>query len=189
MKIKSHPREEADPVRVFDRDSRLHGSDRGGYRNEAKRPHAGTGRMLAIILKGALIGFTLGLILAVLAGSWVWLEMRVNVGLLIPSATFLCPVFTSWTRKVFSYSVFMMGQVFLLIVLLAIYGFDAGALCAVPAYLFREGFHGTGLTLATAGLMVGGIFLSGNLLWIAFSREHLFPTDTTHHNTENISCQ
>jgi len=134
-------------------------------------------RMLAIILEGALIGFTLGLILAVLAGSWVWLEMRVNVGLLIPAATFLCPVSTFWMRKAFSYSLFLMVQVFLLIVLIGIYGVDAGALCAVPAYLFREGFHGTGLTLATAGLMVGGIFLGGNLLWIAFSRERLFPTD------------
>jgi hypothetical protein len=133
--------------------------------------------MFAIILEGALIGFTLGLILAVLAGSWVWLEMRMNVGLLIPAATFLCPASTYWTRKVFFYSLFLMVQVFLLIALIGIYGFDASALCAIPAYLFREGFHGTGLTLATAGLMVGGIFIGGNLLWIAFSRERLFPMD------------
>lgn len=177
MKIKNYPREDGDPVRVFDRDSRLYGSDGGGYRHEAKRPYADTGRMLAIILKGALIGFTLGLILAVVAGSWVWLEMRVNVGLLIPAATFLCPGSTFWTRKAFSYSLFLIVQVFLLIVLIGIYGFDAGALCAVPAYLFREGFHATGLTLATAGLMVGGIFLGGNLLWISFSRRRLFLSD------------
>lgn len=177
MKIKSHPRKDGDPVCVFDRDSSRHGNDGGGYRNESKKPYAVTGRMFAMILKGALIGFTLGLILAVLAGSWVWLEMRVNVGLLIPAATFLCPVSTFWMRKAFSYSAFLMEQVFLFIALLVIYGFDAGALWSVPAYLFREGFHGTDLTLATAGLMMGSIFLGGNLLWIAFRRERLFPTD------------
>ncbi len=130
----------------------------------------GSGRMLAIILKGALTGFTLGLILAVLAGSWVWLEMRVNTGLLIPAATFLCLVFSFWTRKDFPYSLFLMGQVLLLFVLLAIYGFDRGALCAVPVYLFREGFHGSDLTQGTAGSLLEGILLSGNLLWIVFRR-------------------
>jgi len=121
-------------------------------------------------MKGALIGFTLGLILAVLAGSWVWLEMRANVGFFIPAATFLCPAFCLWRRKTFTYSVFLKGQVALLIVLLLIYNFDMGALCAVPAYLFREGFHGNGLTPATAGLVVCSIYLGGNLLWI-FNRK------------------
>jgi len=122
--------------------------------------------MFFITLKGALIGFTLGLILAVLAASWLWLEMRMNVGYLIPVATFLCMIFSAWLRKAFPYSLFLMGQAFLLFVLLAIYGFDASALCAVPAYLFREGLHGSSLPLAAAELMVGIIFLGGNLLWI-----------------------
>ena len=173
MKSISHPRVDGDPVRVFDMDSRLRGNDkrrrgndRRGYRNEAKRPYTGAGRIFALIFRAALIGFTLGFVLAVPVGSWVWLEMRVNVGLLIPAATFLCPVFACWKRKAFPYSLFLMGQVLLFIILLAIYGFDAGALWAIPASLFREGFHGTGLTLATAGLMVGGIFLGGNFLWM-----------------------
>jgi hypothetical protein len=128
--------------------------------------YAGPGKGFSLIFRAALVGFTLGLILAVPANSWVWLEMRVNAGLLIPAATLLCPVFTLWRRNAFSYSLFLMGQTILVIILLAIYGFDRGALWVVPASLFREGFHFTGLTLKTAGLTVGGIFLGGNFLWM-----------------------
>lgn len=121
------------------------------------------------IFKGALIGFTLGLAIAVGAASWVWLEMRVNVGLLIPATTVLCSILALGKERAFSYLPFLIAQVLLGITLLAIYYPDAAALWSIPAYLFREGFHGTGLSRGTAGLMVGGILLGGNLLWIAFS--------------------
>lgn len=171
-----HPREDEDPVAERDADSRLHGNDREGYRSGVKRHDEAPGGIGVILLKGALIGFTLGFVLAVLAGSWVWLEMRVNVGLLIPAATFLCAVSALWKWKAFPYALFLAGQVILIITLVVLYGFAADAFCAVPAYLFREGFHGSGLTLATARALVGGIFLGGNLLWIAFGRKRIFPT-------------
>lgn len=128
--------------------------------------YAGPGKGFSLIFRAALVGFTLGLILAVLASSWIWLEMHVNVGGLIPMITLMCPVFALWKRRVFSYSLFLMGQTFLVIIFLAIYGFDRGALWVVPASLFREGFHFTGLALTTAGFTVGGIFLGGNFLWM-----------------------
>jgi hypothetical protein len=128
--------------------------------------------VFAIVLAGVMIGFILGLGLAVLAGSFVWLDMRVNVGLLIPAATFLCPVFAYWKRKTFSYTLFLVGQALLFVVLIAVYGFDAGALWSVPACLLREGCYGAGLPLGAAGLVVGGILLGGNLLWIIFLMRH-----------------
>jgi hypothetical protein len=123
------------------------------------------------ILKGALIGFTLGLILAVLAGSWVWLEMRVNVGLLIPATTVLCSLLAFWKKITLSYLPFFIAQTLLVITLLALYGPAADALRSVPAYLFREGFLCTGLARETAGSMVGGILVGGNLQWIIFNRK------------------
>ncbi len=135
---------------------------------------AEAGEVYYLVYSSALIGFTLGLILAVLAGSRVWLEMRLNMGHLIPVVTVLCPVLTLWKGSAFSYAVFLMEQVVLLIILLAIYGFDAGALCSVPAYLFREGFHGNSLSLTTARVMVCGIFLGGNLLWIYHGINQLY---------------
>lgn len=125
------------------------------------------------ICKGALIGFSLGLVIAVGAASWVWLEMRVNVGLLIPATTVLFSILAFWKKSAFSYLLFFLAQLLLVITLLTIYGLDAGALWSIPAYIFREGFHGTGLTRGTAGLMVGGILLGGNLFWIAFSGKRM----------------
>lgn len=136
------------------------------HRSEKSR---GSGKAFSIIFRGTLIGFTLGLILAVLAGSIVWLEMRVPVGLAIPATTILCPVFVFWKKKELPYSLFLAGQLLLVVSLFMIYGSDTGALWSVPAYLFREGFHQTGLPPGTAGLMVGGIFIGGNLLWTTFS--------------------
>ncbi len=49
-----------------------------------------TGVALAGLVRGALFGFVLGLLLSLLAGSWVWLEMRANVGLLIPGMALAC---------------------------------------------------------------------------------------------------
>ena len=129
------------------------------------------------IFKGALIGFALGLAIAVGAASWVWLEMRVNVGLLLPAATALCVMPAIGKERAFPYPLFLIAQIILGVTLLVIYGPDTGALWSIPAYIFREGFHGTGLTLKTAELMVWGILLGGNILWIAFSRERLCPTD------------
>ncbi len=173
MKITSRAREDADPARVSDTNFRLHMSNSEENRNEAPEPYAGIGRMLVLVMKGALTGFPLGLILAVLAGSWVWLELRMNVGLLIPAAAFFSAVSSFWKRKAFPYALFLMGQVFLIVILLVRYGFNVDAFCAVPAYLFREGFHGAGLTATAAGWIVGGILVGGNLVWIAFPRERL----------------
>ncbi len=135
-------------------------------KREAPRSRAASGG--AVIVSAGLIGFTLGLVLAVAAGSWVWLDMRLNVGLLIPAAVLLCPVIARRERKAFSYPGFLAAQGLLAITLLAIYGLDGNALAAVPACLFREGFHLAGVALKTAELTMGGILLGGNLLWIAF---------------------
>jgi hypothetical protein len=133
-----------------------------------ERPEVGPNKVFAIVLTGVMTGFILGLGLAVLAGSFVWLDMRVNVGLLIPAAAFLCPVFAYWKRKTFSYTLFLAGQGLLFVVLIAVYGFDAGALWSVPASLLRDGFYSAGLPLETARSIVGAILLGGNLLWIVF---------------------
>ncbi len=129
---------------------------------------------LALVSRALLIGYVLGLLLAVSAASWVWLEMRVNAGHLIPGATVVCPVLACWKKKVFPYSAFLTGQALLITVLLARYGFDPGALWSVPAYLFREGFHAPGLALGTAGLLAAGAVVAGNVWWLWLSRYQSF---------------
>lgn len=130
-----------------------------------EQSNSGTGKTFPLLFKGFLAGFILGLALAIGAASWVWLEMRVNVGLVIPGAMILCPVLACWQRKELSYPVFLAGQFLLFAVLLAIHGLDPDALWAVPAALFREGFYIAGLTLNASGMLMGGILLAGNLLW------------------------
>ncbi len=123
------------------------------------------GAIFSLLFRGAAVGFTAGFLMATLALSWVWLEMRVNVGLVIPIAALLCAMFALWKGYRFPYRLFLFLQCLLIALFLFRYGFDGFALRTVAASLFREGFLWKGLPLETAALLVGGVFFSGNIFW------------------------
>jgi len=120
-----------------------------------------------LLFKGALVGFTLGLGLASVASTWVWLEMRVNLGLLIPLAAFFGGALAAAKRKAPSYLLFAATQCLLGAALLARCGFDPGAFRTIPVCLFREGIGCTNWGLDSAGSLLAGFFIVANLLWIS----------------------
>lgn len=107
---------------------------------------------------------TLGFLLALLSASWVWLEMRINTGLMIPSATFVCLAMAAWKGNIFNYRNFLFSQILLMIAFVLIYGFDSVALRVVPACLFREGFPITFMSIDTANVVLVAILSGGNAL-------------------------
>ncbi len=123
--------------------------------------------MPVLLFKGALVGFTLGLGLALVASAWIWLEMRVNLGLLIPLAAFFGGALAAAKRKAPSYLLFAATQCLLGAALLARCGFDPGAFRIIPVCLFREGIGCTSWGLDSAGSLLAGFFIVANLLWIS----------------------
>ena len=116
------------------------------------------------ILKGGLAGMLLGFILALLSASWVWIEMRINVGLMIPSMTLVCMAVAAWRGSIFDMGTFLIFQLILLITFLSLYGFDYVALRVVPASLFREGFRAADMSLYVANIILVAILGSGNII-------------------------
>lgn len=116
------------------------------------------------MLKGSLAGMLLGFILALLSASWVWIEMRINVGLMIPSMTLICMAVAAWKGSIFSAGTFLIFQLILLIIFLLLYGFDYVALSVVPASLFREGFRAADMSLHVTNIILVAILGGGNLI-------------------------
>lgn len=107
---------------------------------------------------------TLGLLLSLLSASWVWLEMRVNTGLMIPVVTLVCMAMAVWKGNIFGYRIFIFFQILLMIAFVALYGFDPVALRVVPACLFREGFHMADMSMNVSNIILVAILVAGNVL-------------------------
>ena len=114
-------------------------------------------KIIGIITRG-FAGFLAGLILAILLGHWVWLEMRLNVGLAIP----LCTILFILAGLGGGGFVFLLDAV-LVVVFLSLYGFRAGAAAIVPATLVREGFLASHPSLGWVNVILGILFSVGNL--------------------------
>jgi hypothetical protein len=121
-----------------------------------------TAAALAGLVRRALFGFILSLLLSLLAGSRVWLEMRVNVGLFIPGMMLVCLVTVAGWENLFPYRFFMLLQMLSIAVFIALYGFDPVALRVVPAAFFREEFQAPAMSLNAANVTLGIILTIGN---------------------------
>jgi hypothetical protein len=122
-----------------------------------------TAAALTGLVRGALFGFILGLLLSFLAGSWVWLEMRVNVGLLMPGMMLACLAAAAVWENLFPYRFFALLQLLSIAVFIALYGFDLVALRVIPASFFREGFQTpAAMSLDATNVALGVILTAGN---------------------------
>ncbi len=121
-----------------------------------------TGVALAGLVRGALFGFVLGLLLSLLAGSWVWLEMRANVGLLIPGMALACLAAAAGWEHLFPYRFFVLLQLLLFAAFVTLYGFDPVALRVLPASFFRQGLQAPVMSLDAANVVLGLILTVGN---------------------------
>jgi hypothetical protein len=113
-----------------------------------------------------LFGIVLGCFLALILGRSVWLEMRFNLGLMIPVCALVCMLLSHWKRVTIRYSLFLFVELLLLIAFFLICRYEPGALLVIPACLFREGCSLTSLSLDSINIVLGLILFAGNFIWI-----------------------
>jgi len=129
--------------------------------------------MFITLLKGGLLGFVLGYLLASLLGRSVWLEMRFNLGFAIPVCTLACIFVSLWKRITIRYSVFLFLELLSVAIFFFIYPFKMGALLVIPACLLREGCFLGSLNLSVINLVLGLILLAGNVVWIFHEKDSI----------------
>ena len=120
------------------------------------------------IAKTGFLGFLAGFFLALVLCQWVWLEMRVNIGLLIPVCMLLF-VLVGFRRNLsLGFSSLLLIEGALALTLMVVYGFDITAFLIVPAALIRDGFYCRALSLERMNVILIIILLVGNTLCMAF---------------------
>jgi hypothetical protein len=122
--------------------------------------------LAARLYAGALAGLFLSLVLS----RFVWLEMRVKTGLLIPACALALAVFGGrgargrpWPggRSVLA------AQAVLAFLFLAAGGLDPDSLAVLPAALVRDGLGLSGIPLAVLNRWLLGAVALGSAAWAA----------------------
>ncbi len=116
------------------------------------------------ILRLAFIGLLAGFILSVFAGKSIWLEMRINTGLLLPLITVIAIFGGTLFKWGVSARVGVALEISLIILLLLAYGFDPKALLVIPASTFKEGFFLHGLSIFRMNCILAAVFFLGNCI-------------------------
>jgi hypothetical protein len=114
------------------------------------------------ILRLAFIGLLAGFILSIFAGRSVWLEMRVNTGLLLPLAAVITIIAGTFLAKEVPAKMVASMEIFLVFLLLFVYGCDPDALLLIPASALREGFYLSTCDMWTLNGILAAVFLIGN---------------------------
>jgi hypothetical protein len=118
------------------------------------------------LLRACLFGTVLGYLLGLILSRSVWLEMRFNLGLMIPVCTLACMFLSTWKRITLRYSVFLFLELLTVVTFLFICRLELDALLIIPASLFREGFSLTMISLDFINIILGFILFAGNFIWI-----------------------
>jgi len=143
----------------------IHNSNR--IRHEAKAT-------LMNVLKSGFVGIILGYILALLLVQWLWLEMRFNVGIIVPGSAVFCMLLAFWKRFTIHCSLLFILEFILLITFFSIYKFQLSAFLIIPACLLREGCYLNFLNLEKINIILGLTLLMGNFVWIPHSAHEIF---------------
>ncbi len=117
-------------------------------------------------MKIGFVGFLVSFLLALLLSQNVWLEMRIQVGKLIPWLVLLC-IFLGLRKNVNAgFPAVLLLQGVLLLTFLVVYQFQWSALTVIPATLMREGLYLASLSLRKANVVLVLILASGNVAWL-----------------------
>jgi hypothetical protein len=123
-------------------------------------------RLAGQCVKAALTGLVAGYALAFVLSLSVWLDMRVNLGYVIPACLVCFLLFHLVTKGRVRLMPFLFFELLAVALLFAIYGLSTSALLIVPASLFREGFHLDSLSLPRIGLLLLCVLAMANAVWI-----------------------
>ncbi len=114
------------------------------------------------ILRLAFIGLLGGFILSIFADRSIWLEMRINTGLLLPLVMVITIFAGIFRNKQASAKVAICMEIFLVFLLLFVYGFDPAVLLVIPASTFKEGFFLHGFSFFHLNCVLASILVLGN---------------------------
>ncbi len=114
------------------------------------------------ILRLAFIGLLIGFILSIFAGRSIWLEMRINTGLFLPLTTVLTVFAGTLLKWRAPARVAICLEIFLVILILFVFGFDPDALLVIPASTLKEGFFLHGFSFFRLNCILAAVFLLGN---------------------------
>ena len=123
-------------------------------------------RLAGRYLKAAFTGLVAGYCLALVLDRSVWLDMRVNIGHVLPISV-TCFVLASATKKrPVRLTPFLLLELLALALLFAFYGFSSSTILIVPAGLFREGFHLNSFSLMKIDLFLLCLLGTVTAVWI-----------------------
>ncbi len=113
-------------------------------------------------LKSGITGFISGCICCLLFNQWVFLEMRININLLIP--VFSLGGIALYHIKGFKpgIRVFLFLEVLLVTLVSLLHGLNPDSYLIIPASMFREGFFLRSMSLDEINLLLVALFLAGN---------------------------
>lgn len=119
-----------------------------------------------LCLKAPFTGLVIGFLFAFLLSRFVWLDMRFNIGHVIPIAVAVSVLFFTLTRRSIMLVSFLILELFAVFLLFSIYGFSFSTILIVPAALFRDGFHLSSLSLPRISLFLLCFLGGANAVWI-----------------------
>jgi hypothetical protein len=123
-------------------------------------------RLAGQYFKAALTGLVAGYCVALLLGRSVWLEMRVNIGHVLPLSV-ACFVLAFANRKrPMRLTWFLLFELLAPVLLFSVYGFSSSTILIVPASFFRDGFHLDSLSLLKIDLFLLCFLGMANAVWI-----------------------
>ena len=111
---------------------------------------------------GGFFGLVAGYLLALWLNQNVWLEMRVNVDLIIPAAVVLGLILGGWLQNAPSWRWLLLLEGGWLISFLWAYGPHAGALAFLPAEELREGLLLDSFNIMAANVILVVVMVFGN---------------------------
>jgi len=117
-------------------------------------------------LKAALTGFVAGYCLALVLDRSVWLDMRVNIGLVIPISVACSVLFLTVRKRPIRLTPFLLLELLAAVLLTSAYGLGSSIVLIVPAGLFREGFHLRSFSLMKIDLFLLCLLGTVNGVWI-----------------------
>ena len=134
-----------------------------GVHNKDIKPEMGlSGR----VLKAAFTGLVIGFLFAFLLSCSVWLEMRVNIGHMIPISVAASVFFFTLTKRSITLVSFLLLELLTIFLVFSLYSFSSSTILIVPAALFRDGFHVGSLSLPRINLFLFCTLGTANVVWI-----------------------
>ena len=118
-------------------------------------------------IRTAFVGFLFGYLLAILISCSIWLEMRLNSGIVIPLSTGIFLLIGSPYCKALNFKRLMGFECFVIILFMVRYNFQLESLPVVPAILLREGTSMNFISIGQINMILVLIIFIGNLAWIS----------------------